>query len=105
MEQVLQIFRDIGDRLSEAETLNNLAELPGPTAGQRSLAAEALAIARDIASPSQEARALELIGLSHLSAGDTAEASQFLRQSLETYQRINTPAPERVRQALRDLGS
>ena len=105
MEQVLRIFRDIGDRLSEAETLNNLAELPGPTAGQRSLAAEALAIARDIASPSQEARALELIGLSHLSAGDTAEASQFLRQSLETYQRIETPAPERVRQALRDLGS
>ena len=104
MEQVLRIFRDIGDRLSEAETLNNLAELPGPTAAQRSLAAEALAIARDIASPSQEARALELIGLSHLSAGDTAEASQFLRQSVETYQRTGTPAPERVRQALRDLG-
>ena len=103
MEQVLRIFRDIGDRLSEAETLNNLAELPGPTAAQRSLAGEALVIARDIASPSQEARALELIGLSHLSAGDRAEAGRFLRQSLETYQRIGTPAPERVRQALRDL--
>ena len=105
MEQVLRIFRDIGDRLSEAETLNNLAELPGPTAAQRSLAAEALVIARAIASPSQEARALELLGLSHFDGGETATASEFLRQSLETYQRIGTPAPERVRQALRDLDS
>ena len=35
MEQVLRIFRDVGDRLSEAETLNNLTELPGPMAARR----------------------------------------------------------------------
>jgi tetratricopeptide (TPR) repeat protein len=104
VERALSVHREIGDRRGEAETLNNLAELPGPTATQRVLAAEALVIARDIASPSQEARALELLGLSHLAGGETAEASEFLRQSLETYQRIGTPAPERVRQALADLG-
>jgi tetratricopeptide (TPR) repeat protein len=99
--ETLLICRETGDRLSEAETLNNMAEMPGPAQTQRAYASEALAIARDIAARQEEARALGLIGLSYLAAADTAEAARLLRESLALYQQVDVPVPDRIRQALR----
>jgi tetratricopeptide (TPR) repeat protein/transcriptional regulator with XRE-family HTH domain len=113
--ETLRICRETGDRLSEAETLNNMAELPGPAQTQRAYASEALAIARDIAARQEEARALGLIGLSYLAAadtteaapdtteasGDAAEAARLLRESLALYQQVDVPVPDRIQQALR----
>jgi tetratricopeptide (TPR) repeat protein/DNA-binding XRE family transcriptional regulator len=102
-DQTLRIFRDIGDRLNEAETLNNLAEMPGPAEIRRAYASEALAIARDIAARPQEAKALGIIGLSRIAAGENNEASALLRQSLDLYEQIGVPVPDPIRQALRNL--
>jgi tetratricopeptide (TPR) repeat protein/DNA-binding XRE family transcriptional regulator len=103
--ETLRMFRDIGDRLSEAETLNNIAEMPGPADIQRAYASEALAIARDIAARPQEAKALGIIGLSRIAAGENNEASGLLRQSLDLYEQIGVPVPDSIQQALRDLAT
>jgi tetratricopeptide (TPR) repeat protein/transcriptional regulator with XRE-family HTH domain len=104
-DEALQIFRDIGDRLNEGETLLNLAELPGPPEVQHAHASAALAIARDIAARPQEARALGIIGVSRIAAGDTDQASELLRQATDLYQEIGVPAPAYVKQALHDLAT
>jgi len=59
------MFRDLGNRLGQAEALNRLGELSSRTSatGQaREHHTRALAIARDIGVPSEEARALEGLG-------------------------------------------
>ena len=101
--ETLRIFRDIGDRLNEAETLNNIAEMPGPAAVQRANASDALAIARDIAARPQEARALGIIGLSQVAEGKNQEASALLRQSVDVYQQIGVPVPDPIQAARRDI--
>ena len=102
-DETLRIFRDIGDRLNEAETLNNMAETPGDQETRRARAGEALAIAREIAARPQEAKALGIIGLADLAAGQHEKASWLLRQSVELYDEIGVPVPARFRQALHDL--
>jgi len=103
-DETLRICRDVGDRLSEAETLNNIAEMPDTPQAQREYANAALTIARDIAARPQEARALGIIGLSHLAAGQDGEAAAPLRAALALYEDIGVPVPDGIRQALRDLG-
>ena len=62
---------------------------------------QALAIARALGTPQQEARALEGIGRCHLQDGNPGEGTANLRQALAIYQRIGTPDAQRVQETLR----
>ena len=60
-QQALEMFRDFGHRLGQAEALNRLGELSSRTSAidqARERHAQALTIARDIGIPFEEARAL-----------------------------------------------
>lgn len=92
-------------RPAEAETLLNLGKVPGPPEVQHAYATAALAIARDIAARPQEARALGILGVSRIAAGDNDQASELLRQAIDLYQEIGVPAPAYVKQALQDLAT
>jgi molybdopterin/thiamine biosynthesis adenylyltransferase len=95
--------RDGGDRLGQAETLNCLGELASRTADGRQARdhhAQALAIARELGTPLQEARALEGIGHSHIRDGHPGEGTALLEQALAIYQRIGAPAARRVQETL-----
>ena len=84
--------------------LNSLGELASRTSatGQaRDHHGQALAIARQIGAPPEEARALEGIGHSHLHDGNPRQAAAHLRQALTIYQRIGAPAAQRVQETLR----
>jgi hypothetical protein len=86
--------------------LNNLGELSFRTSATqeaRSHHSQALAIARGIGAPLEEARALEGIGRSLLHK-DSAEAAAHLRHALEIYQNIGVPAARRVQDTLDDHG-
>ena len=99
------MFRDLGARLGEAEALNNLGQLATKTSAMhraRDHHARALAIARDLEVPLEEARALEGIGHSHQQDGNSAEAANYLRQALTIYQRIGTPDARRIEEAYQD---
>jgi tetratricopeptide (TPR) repeat protein len=104
-QQALQLYREVGNRRGQAETLNGLGELSSRTAATRQARdqhAQALAIARDLGTPPDEARALEGIGRSHLQDGHTSEGTASLEQALAIYQRIGSPAARRVQHTLRD---
>ena len=66
---------------------------------------QALTIAREIGAPLEEARALEGIGQCHLQDGNLAEGAAQLRQALAIYQRIGTPAAQRLQETLRQPGT
>jgi tetratricopeptide (TPR) repeat protein len=105
-QQALQLCRDAGDRLGQAETLNCLGELASRTADGRLARdhhAQALAIARDLGTPPEEARALEGIGHSHLRDGHASEATASLEQALAIYQHIAAPAARHVQETLTQL--
>jgi hypothetical protein len=75
--------------------------------GLRQLAvphAQALAIARDLGMPLEEARALEGIGNSHLHDASPDQAAAPLRQALAIYQHLNTPGDQRIQHSLDQHG-
>jgi tetratricopeptide (TPR) repeat protein/transcriptional regulator with XRE-family HTH domain len=99
--------RGVADQAGEAETLNCLGELASRTADGRQARdhhAQALAIARDLGTPQEQARALEGIGHSHLRDGNPTQAAAPLRDALAIYQRIGSPAARRVEETLRRNG-
>jgi tetratricopeptide (TPR) repeat protein len=105
-QQALELCRDrgIGNWSGHAETLNCLGELASRTADgrqARTYHAQALAIARQLGTPLEEARALEGIGHSHLRDGHTSEGTACLEQALTIYQRVAAPAARRVQETLR----
>ena len=105
-QQALALCRDVGNRLGQAETLNCLGELASRTADghqARDHHAQALAIARDLGALPEEARALEGIGHIHLRDGDPTQAAVPLRDALAIYQRIGSPAAQRVQETLLQL--
>jgi hypothetical protein len=96
------LFRDLGDRHGLAKVLNSHGELSLRTsAAQQSRIqhAEALAIASELGTPGEQARALEGIGRSLLHR-DPPEAAAHLRQALEIYQQIGAPDARRVQDTL-----
>jgi tetratricopeptide (TPR) repeat protein len=102
-QQALELCRNAGDRIYQAETLNCLGELASRTADGRQARdyhAQALAIARELGASPEEARALEGIGRSHLRDGHASEAAACLEQALAIYQRIAAPATRRVQETL-----
>ena len=87
----------------QAYVLNSLGELASRTAATcqaRDHHSQALAIAREIGAPLEQARALEGTGHSHLQDGHHDEGIAFLRQALAIYQRIGAPAARRVHDTL-----
>ena len=91
----------------QAEVLNNLGELLRQSSARhraREHHADALAIARDIGAPLDEARALEGIGQCDIQDGNRADGTEYLRQALAIYQRIGVPGIHRIREYLRDHG-
>jgi tetratricopeptide (TPR) repeat protein len=106
-QQALELFRDHGNRLGQAEALNRLGEQSSrtsATAEARQHHTRALAITREIGVPFEEARALEGIGRSHLHDGNTSEAAVNLRQALAIYRRIAAPAGQSVQETLHRCG-
>jgi hypothetical protein len=93
----------LGARHCEADVLNSLGELSSRTAETlqaRDYHSQALAIARDLDAPLEEARALEGIGHSHLRDGHIGEGIAHLKQALAIYQRIGTPRAWPVQETL-----
>jgi hypothetical protein len=60
----------------------------------------ALAIARQLGTPAEEAGALEGIGHSHLRDGHPGEGTASQEQALAISQRIGSPAARRVEETL-----
>ena len=96
------MFRDLGDRHGLAKALNSLGELSLRTSAaeeSQGQHAQALAIARELGTPGEQARALEGIGRSLLHRAP-AEAAAHLREALEIYQKIGAPAARSVQDTL-----
>ena len=107
LQQALELYRELGSPLGEADVLISLGELSSRTTGTheaRSHHARALAIARDVGAPLTEAWALEGIGDSHLQDGNPRAAASYLHQALTIYQRIEAPDAGRVQDTLRNHG-
>ena len=84
--------------------LNSLGELSSRSAASqqaRDYHSQALAIARELGAPLEEARALEGIGRCHLQDGNAREGAAQLQQALAIYQRIGAPDAQRVQETLR----
>jgi Flp pilus assembly protein TadD len=94
-----------GNQPGQAVTLNNLGQLALQTADLDQASRHyglALAIARGINAPTDQARALEGLGQVHLRNGDSGEAASHLRQALTIYHRAGTPADvHRIEETLR----
>jgi tetratricopeptide (TPR) repeat protein/transcriptional regulator with XRE-family HTH domain len=105
-QQALKLNRDVSNLLGQAETLNCLGELSSRTADRqaRDHHTQALAIARDLGTPPEQARALEGIGHSHLGDGNPTQAAAPLQDALAIYQRIGSPAAWHVEETLRQSG-
>jgi tetratricopeptide (TPR) repeat protein/transcriptional regulator with XRE-family HTH domain len=104
-QQALRLLRS--EQHERAQVLNSLGELAARTSATqkaRNYHNQAIAIARDIGAPLDEARALEGIGHSHLQDGNPSQATTPLRDALTIYQRIESPGTERVRETLRQHG-
>ena len=63
---------------------------------------QALAMARAVAVPLEEARALEGIGRCHLQNGQPDQAGPILQEALAIYQRIQSPFAQRVQAIIRE---
>jgi tetratricopeptide (TPR) repeat protein len=100
------ILCELGARHAQAVVLNSLGELSSRTSATeeaRDHHGQALAIARDLGAPREEARALEGIGQSLL-PDSPAEAATWLRDALAIYRRIGAPGARRVLDTLSDHG-
>lgn len=64
--------------------------------------AQALAIARQLGAPLEEARALEGLGHTQLQDANPGQAAAHLRQALAIYQHIGAPGAQRVQQTLQN---
>ena len=91
VEQALGIFRDLGDRVGEAEMLNErgtLHRVSGDLAQAERCHQQALELVRASDSSWDEAHALAGVGRCAIAAGHAAQAGVLLRQALEIFQRI-----------------
>ena len=92
-EEALGIYRTIGDRGGEVETLNELGTLcrvRGDLGQAEAYHQQALDLARLIASPWDEAQGLAGLGRCALAVGRTADAVVSLRQAREILEQIGS---------------
>jgi tetratricopeptide (TPR) repeat protein len=84
LEEALDLYRDIGDRLSEAEALNEtgaLHRVRGDLPAAGICHRQALDLAREIGSSWDEAHAVAGLGRCALAAGRPADVEEGLRQA------------------------
>ncbi len=107
LDQALDLYRKLGDRLGQADALSQLGDIATAEAdrsGARASYEQAREIAAGIAAAFVEARALEGIGRILLDDGDSGAGVAALRQALAIYQRIGSPAADRVAATLGGQG-
>jgi tetratricopeptide (TPR) repeat protein len=95
----LAIYRDIGDRLGEAEALNQAGAVHltrGDQQQARACYRSALEIARNIDNQLEEARALEGTGKCTATLPTTDTADGALQQALDIYQRLGAADAARL---------
>lgn len=100
------MFHDLGDRHGQSKALNSAGELSLRTSATEDATRQfgaALALARELGTPHEEARALEGIGRSLLDR-DPAGAGSRLREALAIYQRIGVPEARAVQDTLTQHG-
>lgn len=98
-ERALVIYRDLGDALGAAETMNNLGDLHldvDRPDDARTHYEEALAMIGGLAAPMELARAHEGIGRCLLQQQAPTAAGAALRRALELYRQLGTPRAGRV---------
>jgi len=96
------LFRELGQRHSEAVLLNSLGDLSLATAAPedaRRHHSHALSIAQEIGARVEEARALAGIGRSLL-PNSRAEAAAYLRDALVIAQHIGSQEAQRIQDTL-----
>jgi len=106
LEQALGIYRELGHRGGEAETLNErgtLHRVSGDLAQAEGCHRQALDLARAIASSWDEAHALAGLGRCALAAGHATQAEILLRQALEIFQRTGAAEADGVARDLTAL--
>jgi predicted ATPase/DNA-binding CsgD family transcriptional regulator len=81
-ERALPLFRELGDRYWEAETMHGLSYLPNTLEGTRRLQEAALALFRLLGSPDGIAILLQEEGLNACRQGHFEEGERLIRESL-----------------------
>jgi tetratricopeptide (TPR) repeat protein len=87
-EHALTLYRDLGDRLDQANVLNEMANLgwrTGDYASAAQAAEQALAIACELADRDVRANALISQGITRRLTGDVAGSAQALEETLSIY--------------------
>jgi tetratricopeptide (TPR) repeat protein len=108
LARALELFHAISDRRGRAERLNDMGGIVLDSADRRARCyyEQALTIARSIASPREEARALEGIGRCHLKDGKLSRAQLALEQALARYNQLHlSDHSEQVAAILSELGA
>jgi tetratricopeptide (TPR) repeat protein len=98
-EQALPIYREVGDRAGEANTLNNIGMVHHDRGeGQTALGLyeEALPILQEVGDRAVEAAVLNNFGLVHHDRGDFQAALDYFEQALPIYREVEDRAGEAV---------
>lgn len=106
LDEALDLFRAVGDRLGEANTflaLGRLARSQGDLEEARARGEAALAIYRTQASPWNTALALWDLARLERAAGDRAAARTYYREALRLLERIGAPSAAVVRAEIQAL--
>lgn len=98
LDRALEMHRELTNPNGEASTLASLGELRLASGTESALPyfKQALDIAERMSLLPGKARACEGIGKCHLAAGNPGEGAASLRQALEIYQRMGSPAAARI---------
>jgi tetratricopeptide (TPR) repeat protein len=103
----VSLFRELGERFSEAWTLNGLGEAThaaGRPADALAHHTAACAIADEIGSSGQQARAHAGLGHAHQALGELTRARRHYEHALALYTRLGLPEADEVRAHLTTLG-
>ena len=107
LARAIELHRELGYPLGEAEALNAAGELSlasGRFPEARASYEKARKIAVAMQSRPEEARALEGIGKCLLSDGELAQGGESLRHALAIHEEIGSSSTGHVQQGPRDLG-
>jgi tetratricopeptide (TPR) repeat protein len=103
LTHALQVYRDLGDRVGEAGTLNAIGET-SRIADAETFHLQALEVATEMGAPIEQARAREGIGRCRLQQGQSEQATESLLAALAIYRRIGSPQAGQVEVTLRTHG-
>jgi Tfp pilus assembly protein PilF len=93
LTRALEIYRELGDTIRQAETLNAIGGLllaSGQPVQARTCHEQAIALIRDRTAPVEQARALQGIGRCHLAEGRAADADAPLHEALAICRQLGT---------------